>query len=56
MNPVAVDVLIGDDSPIARRIIRHLEQIGCEVVGEAENGAQRVKLFHELKPRLIILT
>jgi two-component system, chemotaxis family, chemotaxis protein CheY len=53
---VGVEALIIDDSPVARRIIRHhLEQIGCEVVGEAENAAVGVKLFRELKPRIVTL-
>ena len=53
-NRVAVDTLIIDDSPSARRIIRHhLEEIRCRVIGEAENAAQGLKLFRELKPQLI---
>jgi two-component system, chemotaxis family, chemotaxis protein CheY len=53
---VAVKVLIVDDSPFARKVIRHqLEEYGCKVVGEAENGVQAVKLFKELKPELVTL-
>jgi two-component system, chemotaxis family, chemotaxis protein CheY len=53
---VAVRVLIVDDSPFARRIIRHhLTKFGCEIAGEAENAAQAVKMFHELKPELVTL-
>jgi len=48
---VAVKVLIVDDSPFARKVIRHhLEEYGCHVVGEAENGLHAVHLFKELKP------
>jgi two-component system chemotaxis response regulator CheY len=55
-NTVSVEALIIDDSPIARRIIRHhLEQIGCKVIGEAENPSFGLKLFREQKPRLITL-
>jgi CheY-like chemotaxis protein len=51
-----VTALLIDDSPIARRIIRHhLELIGCKIVAEAENGVQGVKLFRELQPQLITL-
>ncbi len=53
---MAVGVLIIDDSPMARKIIRHhLEQMGCIVVGEANNGAEGLKLFRELKPQLVTL-
>jgi two-component system chemotaxis response regulator CheY len=53
---VSVEALIIDDSPVARRIIRHhLEQIGCKVMGEAENASLGLKLFRELKPQLVTL-
>jgi two-component system, chemotaxis family, chemotaxis protein CheY len=53
---VAVKVLIVDDSPFARKVIRHhLEEYGCKVVGEAENGAQAIRLFKELQPDLVTL-
>jgi two-component system chemotaxis response regulator CheY len=53
---VAIEALIIDDSPIARRIIRHhLEQIGCKIVGEAENPALGVKLFRECRPKVVTL-
>ena len=53
---MSVEALIIDDSPIARRIIRHhLEQIGCRVIGEAENASLGLKLFREQKPRLVTL-
>ncbi|GEM_PF-418238 len=53
---VTVETLIVDDSAFARRIIRlQLEHLGCKVVGEADNGAQALKLFSALKPRLVTL-
>lgn len=53
---MAVEALIIDDSPVARRIIRHhLEQIGCKIVGEAENAALGVKLFRERRPKIVTL-
>jgi two-component system, chemotaxis family, chemotaxis protein CheY len=53
---VPVEVLIIDDSPVARRIIRHhLEQIGCKVMGEAENATIGLRLFREHKPQLVTL-
>jgi CheY-like chemotaxis protein len=45
-----------DDSPFARKVIRHhLEGYGCRVVGEAENGMQAIRLCHELQPDLVTL-
>jgi len=53
---VLMRTLIIDDSPMARRVIRHhLTKVGCRVVGEAENAAQGLKLFQTLKPDLITL-
>lgn len=51
-----VEVLIIDDSAMARRIIRHhLEQIGCTVTGEADNPWLGLKLFREAKPQIVTL-
>lgn len=53
---MAVNVLIVDDSPFARKIIRHhLEACGCKIVGEADNGAQAVRVYAELRPQLVTL-
>jgi two-component system chemotaxis response regulator CheY len=53
---VTVPALVIDDSPIARRIIRyHLVKLGFRVVGEADNAAQGLQLFRELKPKLVML-
>jgi two-component system, chemotaxis family, chemotaxis protein CheY len=49
-----VRALIVDDSPFARRIIRHhLTKFGCKVLGEAESAAQALKMFETLKPELV---
>lgn len=51
-----VSALIIDDSPFARKIIRyHLVKLGFHVVGEAENAVQGLRLFRELKPKLVTL-
>ena len=51
-----VPALIIDDSPFARKIIRHhLLKLGFKIVGEAETAAQGLKLFRELKPGLVTL-
>jgi two-component system chemotaxis response regulator CheY len=53
---VTVTALIVDDSPVARRVIRHhLTKFGCKVVGEADNAAQAMKLFDEFRPTLVTL-
>ena len=53
---MAVKVLIVDDSPFSRKMIRHhLERYGCSVVGEAENPAQALTLFRQYKPDLVTL-
>jgi two-component system, chemotaxis family, chemotaxis protein CheY len=53
---VAVRVLIVDDSPFARKVIsHHLEDYGCTVVGEAENGKHAIALFREFHPELVTL-
>ena len=53
---MSVNVLIVDDSPFARKVIRHhLEQFGCKIIGEAENGAQAVRMYEELRPELVTL-
>ena len=44
-------VLIADDAAFMRMMIKNiLTQNGHEVVGEAENGAQAVSKYAELKP------
>jgi two-component system response regulator DctR len=53
---VAVTALIIDDSPFARKVIRHhLVKLGFKVVGEAENAAQGLQLFRKLAPGLVTL-
>jgi DNA-binding NarL/FixJ family response regulator len=48
--------LIVDDHPSFRRTARVLlEAEGFEVVGEAENGAQALRLASELKPDFVLL-
>jgi len=53
---VPVPALIIDDSPFARKIIRHhLVKLGFKVVGEAETAAHGLQLFRELRPGLVTL-
>ncbi|MGH7839710.1 MAG: response regulator [Candidatus Binataceae bacterium] len=53
---MTVKALIIDDSPFARRVIRHhLTNFGFRVIGEAENAAQALELLREFKPELVTL-
>ena len=53
---MGIRALIIDDSPFARKVIRHqLERYGCTVLGEAENGAQAVEMFKQLRPEIVTL-
>lgn len=49
-------VLIVDDSRTSRRILKGiLESHNIEIIGEATNGEEGVKLFKELNPDLVTL-
>jgi DNA-binding LytR/AlgR family response regulator len=50
-------VFIADDERPAREFLRSLliEIGGCEIVGEADNGADAVEMIRTLKPDLAIL-
>lgn len=49
-------VLIVDDSKMSRRMLRNiLEDIGHEIVAEAGNGEEGVKLYKEFKPDAVTM-
>lgn len=51
-----VKVLIVDDSKTSRKLLRGiLEDAGMEIVGEAANGQEAMKLFTALKPDVVTL-
>ncbi|NGZ06474.1 MAG: chemotaxis-specific protein-glutamate methyltransferase CheB [Magnetococcales bacterium] len=52
-----IRIVIADDSPFARELLRHLleEVEGIEVVGEATNGQQAVALVQQLHPNLVTM-
>jgi two-component system, chemotaxis family, chemotaxis protein CheY len=53
---MAVDTLIVDDSEATRELLkRRLGGIGCNIVGEAANAAEALRLFKEKRPRLVTL-
>ena len=55
-DKVSVTALVIDDSPAARKLIAaQLQQVGCEIVAEAETAADGLSLFNELRPNLITI-
>jgi DNA-binding NarL/FixJ family response regulator len=51
-----IKTLIVEDSMPTRRMLRaRLETLGCNIVGEAENPTQGLKLFRDLDPLIITL-
>lgn len=49
-------VLVVDDSPVLRIMMQEMmQELGHDVVGEAENGADAVKAYKEHKPDLVTL-
>jgi len=52
----AITVMIVDDSPVARELLRDiLEECGYAVVGEAADGVEAVVKYHELRPLVTIM-
>lgn len=54
---MTVKVLVVDDSPTARKLLVHIVNSAqeMEVVGEASDGAQAVRLNQKLKPNVILM-
>lgn len=49
-------VMIADDSYFMRHMLRQiLEMIGCTVVGEAQDGAEAVAKYAELRPQVVLM-
>src|ERR1700752_4056995 len=57
MDPHAIQTLIVDDEPVARRLLREeLERIPeIVVLGEASNGREALQKIGKLKPDLVFL-
>ena len=57
MFPSSAEVLVVDDSPLMRRMVRDLleSESGFRIVGEAENGREAIQRAKQLQPDLVIL-
>jgi DNA-binding NarL/FixJ family response regulator len=52
-----ITVLLADDHSLVRRGFRRIleDEEGMQVVGEADNGVEAIRLAHELKPRVVVM-
>lgn len=51
-----IRMIVADDAPFIREIVRHLsEKSGIELVGEAADGIEAVKLALDLIPDVILM-
>ncbi len=56
MTNLNLRLLVADDAPFIREIVRHVaEKNGIELVGEAADGAEAVTLAQTLKPDVILM-
>jgi DNA-binding NarL/FixJ family response regulator len=56
-NPMSTTVLLADDSPVMRKVIKHFlkDDLNIVVVAEGANFAQTMKLALILQPHVIVL-
>jgi two-component system chemotaxis response regulator CheY len=53
---MGIDVLIVDDLTFIKMVLRDLvEKAGFRVVGEASDGEEALRLFHEKRPDVVLL-
>ncbi len=52
-----ITVLLADDHALVRRGFRRIleDDLAIEVVGEASNGKEAIRLFGELKPKVVVM-
>ena len=52
-----ISVLLADDHSLVRRGFRRIleDDEGMEVVGEASNGLEAIRMSHELKPKVVVM-
>jgi DNA-binding NarL/FixJ family response regulator len=56
-NPMAIRILIADDDPTIRLLLRRLleRQPDWQVCGDASNGAEAIEKVEELEPDLLVM-
>ena len=52
---MSTGVLIVDDSHFMRNLLRQILEEDYQILGEAENGAEAVKLYKELDPDIVMM-
>lgn len=56
MSTPLITVVIADDEPLMRRVVKSaLDEIDCDVVGEAEDGSGALDVVNKHNPDLILL-
>ena len=53
----AISVLLVDDHSLVRRGFRRIleDEEGMQIVGEASNGVEAIRLASELKPKVVVM-
>ncbi len=53
---MATRIMVVDDSRTSRRILKGvLEELGCEVCGEAKNGEEAFQMYDECRPDIVTM-
>lgn len=56
INAMAIKLVIVDDAPFIREVIRHtLNNTGIEVVGEAQDGEDAIEVVRQAKPQVVLM-
>lgn len=58
MNPLIESLVVEDEALMRRTVIKRLEAspVGFQVVGEAKNGREALKLIRLLQPKVVFAT
>lgn len=53
---MAIKLVIVDDAPFIREVVRHIvDNSGIEVIGEAQDGDEAIKLVLSLRPNVVLM-